>query len=103
MDDEIALQVLLHCRMKIESALVKFRQLPVKTICKSISPIKEPRFTLVDSYREWLPDEIQRFEEGVQEYGKDFFKIIMDKVILGFSIDQSSTNNSSVLIELFEK
>lgn len=34
MNDEIALQVLLHCQMKIELALMKFRQLPVKTICK---------------------------------------------------------------------
>lgn len=88
MDDEIALQVLLHCQMKIELALVKFRQLPVKTTRKYFSKKTiDKHLTLADSYREWLSDEIQRFEEGLQEYGKDFFKITMDKVILRFFID----------------
>ena len=33
-DDEISLQTLLNCQMNTDLALVKFRQLPVKTICK---------------------------------------------------------------------
>lgn len=35
---------------------------------------------LLDSYHEWSLDEIQRFEEGLQEYRKDFHKICVNKV-----------------------
>ncbi|UJR21378.1 hypothetical protein I4U23_024470 [Adineta vaga] len=59
-DDEISLQTLLKCQMNTEVALVKFRQLPVKSIY---------------SYPEWSSDEIQSFEEGLREYGKNFFKV----------------------------
>lgn len=34
-----------------------------------------------DSYREWSLDQIEQFEEGLREYGKDFFKITIFKVI----------------------
>jgi hypothetical protein len=34
-DDEISLQTLFNCQMNTELALVKFRQLPVKTVCKN--------------------------------------------------------------------
>ena len=43
MDEEIALQVLLHCQMQTELALAKFRQLPVKTICKNFAVEMEER------------------------------------------------------------
>ncbi|CAF0876246.1 unnamed protein product [Adineta ricciae] len=59
-DDEISLQTLFNCQMNTETALTKFRQLPVKTIY---------------SYPEWSLDEIQSLEEGLRVYGKNFFKI----------------------------
>ncbi len=86
-DYEISLQNLLHCQMDTELAVVKFRELPVKTICKNfifsfvfffvISSNK-----ILDAYREWSLDEIQQFEEGLREYGKNFFKIAKSKVII---------------------
>ncbi|CAF2502767.1 unnamed protein product [Rotaria sp. Silwood2] len=63
-DDEISLQTLFSCQMNTELALIKFRQLPVKTIY---------------SYPEWSHDEIQHLEEGLHEYGKNFFKISLYK------------------------
>jgi len=37
---------------------------------------------ILDAYREWSLDEIQQFEEGLREYGKNFFKIAKSKVII---------------------
>lgn len=59
--------------------------------------------TSLDSYREWSSDEIERFEEGLREYGKDFFKLTMNKVTDRFSSIFIFNNSSSVLIELYEK
>lgn len=36
----------------------------------------------LDSYSEWSSDEIQHLEEGLREYGKDFYKICVYKVII---------------------
>jgi hypothetical protein len=67
--------------MNIELAVVKFRQLPVKTICKkSVLLFLFISKKILDSYREWSLDEIQQFEEGLREYGKNFFKITASKV-----------------------
>ncbi|CAF1194688.1 unnamed protein product [Rotaria sordida] len=63
-DDEVSLQTLLNCQMNTELALIKFRQLPMKTIY---------------SYSEWSLDEIQHLEEGLREYGKNFLKISLYK------------------------
>ncbi|CAF5149151.1 unnamed protein product, partial [Rotaria magnacalcarata] len=63
-DVEISLQTLFNCQMDTESALVKLRQLPVKTIY---------------TYCEWTLDEIQHLEEGLREYGKNFHKIALYK------------------------
>ncbi|CAF0891055.1 unnamed protein product [Rotaria sp. Silwood1] len=63
-DDEISLQTLFNCQMNTELALIKFRQLPMKTIY---------------TYSEWSLDEIQHLEEGLREYGKNFFKISLYK------------------------
>jgi len=57
-NEEISLKILFNCQMNTELALIKFRQLPVKTIY---------------SYPEWSLDEIEQFEEGLKEYGKNFF------------------------------
>ncbi|CAF1996496.1 unnamed protein product [Rotaria magnacalcarata] len=59
-DDEISLQILLNCHLNTELALMKFRQLATKTIY---------------SYTAWPLTEIQKFEEGLREYGKNFFEI----------------------------
>ncbi|CAF3376392.1 unnamed protein product [Rotaria socialis] len=59
-DDEISLQILLNCHLNTELALMKFRQLATKTIY---------------SYTAWSLTEIQKFEEGLREYGKNFFEI----------------------------
>ncbi|CAF0901212.1 unnamed protein product [Adineta ricciae] len=63
-DDEISLQTFLKCQFDTDSALTKFRQLPMKNIY---------------SYRAWSLNEIQQFEEGLREYGKDFKKISVSK------------------------
>ncbi|CAF0985789.1 unnamed protein product [Rotaria sordida] len=65
-DDEISLQTLLNCQLNTELALVKFRQLPNKTIY---------------SYPAWSLAEIEKFEEGLREYGKNFFKISIYKCL----------------------
>ncbi|CAF0821208.1 unnamed protein product [Rotaria sp. Silwood1] len=59
-DDEISLQTLLNCQLNTELALIKFRQLSNKTIY---------------SYSAWSLAEIENFEEGLREYGKNFFRI----------------------------
>ncbi len=35
---------------------------------------------ILDPYSAWLHNEIQQFEEGLREYGKNFFKISAFKV-----------------------
>ena len=82
-DDEISLQTLFNCQMNTEKALVKFRQLPVKTICKNVFLLSHsPSFrkSILDSYPEWSLEEIQSLEEGLRVYGKNFFKISEIKV-----------------------
>jgi len=70
--------------MNTDLALTKFRQLPVKTICKNFIVFFFFIISnkIVDSYREWSLDEIQQFEEGLREYGKNFFKITKFKVLI---------------------
>ncbi len=103
--------------MNIELAIVKYRQLPVKTICINsiilvfciIMKIKN----VLDSYHEWSQDEIQRFEDGLQEYGKDFFKITVFKVsqisktnmiiISEFSVSKSKCSRSNSLLLSMEE
>jgi hypothetical protein len=73
--------------MDTELAVVKFRELPVKTICKNFIVSFVFFFVIssnkiLDAYREWSLDEIQQFEEGLREYGKNFFKISKSKVII---------------------
>ena len=80
-DDEISLQTLLQCQWDTTLAALQFRQLPVKTICKRHVPsAMNVSSTRLDSYREWSIDEIQLFEEGLRDYGKNFHKISVSKV-----------------------
>lgn len=80
-DDEISLQTLLQCQWDTTLAVVQFRQLPVKTICKRHVPnATVVRSARLDSYREWSSDETQLFEEGIRDYGKNFHKISVSKV-----------------------
>ena len=86
-DDEISLQILLTCQMSTELALTRFRQLPVKTICKKLNRLIYYHFKYIcisDSYPKWSLNEIQQFEEGLREYGKNFFKISVFKVYIIF-------------------
>jgi hypothetical protein len=82
-DDEVSLQTLLNCQLDTESALVKLRQLPVKNICKNSMCFLCCNYIL-DSYPEWSLDEIQQFEDGLREYGKNFYKINVFKVTISF-------------------
>ena len=80
-DDEVSLQNLLQCQWDTVLALVKFRQLPVKTMCKheTVNPMG-PQGARLDAYPEWSTDETQIFEEGLRDYGKNFHKISVSKV-----------------------
>lgn len=80
--------------MDTELALTKFRQLPVKTICKSsfvLFGFTQKNYTL-DSYPAWSLKDIEDFEEGLREYGKNFFKISVFKVNLSFNHFQHTNN-----------
>ncbi|CAF0836290.1 unnamed protein product [Adineta steineri] len=63
-DDEISLRTLYNCQLNTDLALVKFRQLSIKTIY---------------FYPAWSFEEIRQFEDGLREYGKNFFKISIFK------------------------
>ena len=84
-DEEIALQTLFKHQMNTKLALANFRQLPVKTICKyQILVLTVVRNYVLDSYPAWSLDEIQKFEEGLNEFGKNFFKVSVFKVRIIF-------------------
>lgn len=104
-DDEISLQTLLKCQFNIELALTKFRQLPTKTICKSIFKSFDifNKNCIVDSYPAWSLTEIVKFEEGLIEHGKNFFKIAHYKVSLVILDNKFLFLFFSVRIDLFVK
>lgn len=57
--------------------------------------LKNKNFDLLDSYREWSNEEIQQFEEGLTEYGKNFFKVTVFKVTKLFR----SKNEQTILFQ----
>lgn len=59
-DDEISLRTLLNCQLNTELALEHFRQLSRKNIY---------------TYSAWSLAEIEEFEQGLREFGKNFSKI----------------------------